>query len=986
MKILEALAMKRELTLKLFGPPKVIFNQKDIRFSFSKMEALFYYLAVMGEVNRDEIAGILWGDKENQVARKNLRNTVYQANKIFEGDVIVSPTRSSLALNPDLRLSLDVQLFERDPIGNLELYQGEFLEGFYVKDDEDFDQWASRKKSTYKQLYIESCYQKIDKEGLGDPGIESLLHHLVELDEFEEKNYQLLMEYYRIHHQLGKFFETYYKLVDLLDRELSVRPSRAVEELYHSVLEAKRTHKQSNRVNIRELPFFGRKQELSQLEEYLSLVETGKAVGPFLVMGQSGTGKKRLLRQLVLMTNRNFGFVKVEGRAGSSQEAGSSWSGLIQALEKLSGDPASSLLGGESDLVSVREQLQRLSQEKPLLLLFENAQWIDAVSLEKVKQLEESRGQEKWQVIFTAEGPLSDFLVKFLGGLKVERRLSQLELTNFNPEESRSLLQDQLGQIEPALIEQMMEWSEGSPFLLSSYIEEWKEKESLEPLPDIIQAYLFQELGDMSSEEEALLHYLSCFHKPISISILADLTATDLSALTELLEPLSERAIISIVEDGEDLLVHFRKQLVAMYFYQLLSPARRRLFHQQIAQKLEETLEDSTDLLFYKEIAYQYKQSQNHLRSLSFELTYLEEILQLEHELFPIYSKGDEGLVSDGKNSHLDILAELTRLHHELEELFSRHQRDREYKYLQLRYLYLEGRYFIRIGEYQKGIHDIQKVISYARELKRLDFLLEGYRQIIYYCIQTENISEMAYYTDLALEDAIQANNHEAIAIQLRLKGLYHLMVGDEEQATRHLYRSIDCFSLTNSMQAKYAIQIAASLAYLAEIEQIRGHFQVAVTHLEEVLRLVGDQAVDSVRVVFDIDLGIAYYWKGDLVQARLYFDRAQKILSSVRFPWKEDLLEFYQSLIACHQGEDGKVADYLARKELNMNQSANSRDKGMVHYLLALLTDQKEKGRQLDPVLSTFLKEDKNYYKKLAEQHLNPYRDQQFLKKLREI
>ena len=978
--------MKRELTLKLFGPPKVIFNQKDIRFSFSKMEALFYYLAVMGEVNRDEIAGILWGDKENQVARKNLRNTVYQANKIFEGDVIVSPTRSSLALNPDLRLSLDVQLFERDPIGNLELYQGEFLEGFYVKDDEDFDQWASRKKSTYKQLYIESCYQKIAQDGFGEPSIESLLHHLVELDEFEEKNYQLLMEYYRIHHQLGKFFETYYKLVDLLDRELSVRPSRAVEELYHSVLEAKRTHKQSNRVNIRELPFFGRKQELSQLEEYLSLVETGKAVGPFLVMGQSGTGKKRLLRQLVLMTNRNFSFVKVEGRAGSCQEAGSSWSGLIQALEKLSGDPASSFLGGESDLVSVREQLQRLSQEKPLLLLFENAQWIDAVSLEKVKQLEGSRGHEKWQVIFTAEGPLSDSLVKFLGGLKVERRLSQLELTNFNPEESRSLLQDQLGQIEPALIEQMMEWSEGSPFLLSSYIEEWKEKESLEPLPDIIQAYLFQELGDMSSEEEALLHYLSCFHKPISMSILADLTATDLSALTELLEPLSERAIISIVEDGEDLLVHFRKQLVVMYFYQLLSPARRRLFHQQIAQKLEETLEDSTDLLFYKEIAYQYKQSQNHLRSLSFELTYLEEILQLEHELFPIYSKGDEGLVSDGKNSHLDILAELTRLHRELEELFSRHQRDREYKYLQLRYLYLEGRYFIRIGEYQKGIHDIQKVISYARELKRLDFLLEGYRQIIYYCIQTENISEMAYYTDLALEDAIQANNHEAIAIQLRLKGLYHLMVGDEEQATRHLYRSIDCFSLTNSMQAKYAIQIVASLAYLAEIEQIRGHFQVAVTHLEEVLRLVGDQAVDSVRVVFDIDLGIAYYWKGDLVQARLCFDRAQKILSSVRFPWKEELLEFYQSLIACHQGEDEKVADYLARKELTMNQSVNARDKGMVHYLLALLTDQKEKGKQLDPVLSTFLKEEKNYYKKVAEQHLNPYRDQQFLKKLREI
>ena len=978
--------MKRELTLKLFGPPKVVFQQKDIRFSFSKMEALFYYLAVSGEVNRDEIAGILWGDKENQVARKNLRNTVYQANKIFEGDVIVSPSRSSLALNSELNLSLDVQLFERDPISNLHLYQGDFLEGFYVKDDEDFDQWASRKRSAYKQLYIESCYQKIDKEGLGDLSVESLLHHLVELDEFEEKNYQLLMEYYRIHHQLGKFFETYYKLVDLLDRELNVRPSRVIEELYHSVLEAKRTHKQSNRVNIRELPFFGRKRELSQLEEYLSLVEKGEAVGPFLVMGQSGTGKKRLMRQLILMSNRSYSFVKVEGKVGSRQEEGEIWDDLHRSLEKLSGELEVPPLGKEDALPAVRKQLQRLSQERPLLLLLENAQWIDASSLDKLKQLEEKKGKEKWQLIFTAEGPLPDFLVHFFGSLKVERRLSLLELTNFSASESKDLLQGELGQIEPVVIEQMMEWSEGSPFLLSSYIEEWNEKESLEPLPDIIQAYLNQELGDMSSEEESLLHYLSCFHKPISMSILAELTATDLSVLTGLLEPLAQREIISIVEEGEDLLVQFCKRLVAMYFYQLLSPARRRLFHQQIAQKLEETLEDSTDLLFYKEIAYQYKQSQNLLRSLSFELTYLEEILQLEHELFPIYSKGEEGGVSDGKNSHLDILGELSHLRRELDELFSRHQKDRDYKYLKLRYLYLEGRYFIRSGEYQKGIHDIQKVISYARELKRLDFLLEGYRQIIYYCIQTENISEMAYYTDLALEDAIQANNHEAIAIQLRLKGLYYLMVGDEEQATRHLYRSIDCFSLTNSMQVKYAIQIAASLAYLAEIEQVRGHFQVAVTHLEEVLRLVGDQSVDSVRVVFDIDLGIAYYWKGDLVQARLYFDRAQKVLSGVRFPWKEELLEFYQSLIACHFGEQEEVAHYLARKELTMKQATHSRDKGMVYYLLTFLSAQKEQGEQLNPALSTFLKEDKNYYKKLAEQHLAPYRDRPFLKRLKDL
>ena len=130
-----------------------------------------------------------------------------------------------------------------------------------------------------------------------------------------------------------------------------MRPSRAIEELYHSVLEAKRTHKLTNCLNIRELSFFGRKQELSQLEEYLSLVETGEAVGPFLVMGQSGTGKKRLLRQLVLMYNRSFNFIKVEGRASSQSYEGSSWNDLRQALEKLGDEMGISLLEEEDDLI-----------------------------------------------------------------------------------------------------------------------------------------------------------------------------------------------------------------------------------------------------------------------------------------------------------------------------------------------------------------------------------------------------------------------------------------------------------------------------------------------------------------------------------------------------------------------------------------------------------------------------------------------------------
>ena len=93
----------------------------------------------------------------------------------------------------------------------------------------------------------------------------------------------------------------------------------------------------------------------------------------------------------------------------------------------------------------------------------------------------------------------------------------------------------------------------------------------------------------MSSEEEALLHYLSCFHKPISLSILAELTATELPVWTELIEPLSERAIVSIVEEGELSWFNSAKQLVAMYFTIFFRQLDGGSSTNKLRKKLEET-------------------------------------------------------------------------------------------------------------------------------------------------------------------------------------------------------------------------------------------------------------------------------------------------------------------------------------------------------------------------------------------------------------
>ena len=120
-----------------------------------------------------------------------------------------------------------------------------------------------------------------------------------------------------------------------MDRELSVRPSRAIEELYHSVLEAKRTHN---------WPIAWIFVNFPSWSETRTLATRGI---PFL--SRDGWGGRSFSRDGAIWTGRNVCCgswswcpiavltIKVEGKATSQRYEGSTWNDLRQALEKLGG-------------------------------------------------------------------------------------------------------------------------------------------------------------------------------------------------------------------------------------------------------------------------------------------------------------------------------------------------------------------------------------------------------------------------------------------------------------------------------------------------------------------------------------------------------------------------------------------------------------------------------------------------------------------------
>src|SRR5690606_16533315 len=121
-------------------------------FRTSKAQALLYYLAVTGRPHtRSTLAGLLWGDQPEAAARTSLSKCLSNLRDLLGDAVLVE--RQTAAFNRNYPYQLDTEHFlasvstpptteNIQRVQNaLTLYRGDFLEGFYVREAPEFEQW-----------------------------------------------------------------------------------------------------------------------------------------------------------------------------------------------------------------------------------------------------------------------------------------------------------------------------------------------------------------------------------------------------------------------------------------------------------------------------------------------------------------------------------------------------------------------------------------------------------------------------------------------------------------------------------------------------------------------------------------------------------------------------------------------------------------------------------------------------------------------------
>ena len=103
--------MSSTIRLYLFGSLRIESVAGPFRLPTHKVEALLAYLALHPEPHaREKLAGMLWGESTDALARASLRNAVAMLRKHLSGEALLGD-RETVQLNPDNRLWVDAVVF-----------------------------------------------------------------------------------------------------------------------------------------------------------------------------------------------------------------------------------------------------------------------------------------------------------------------------------------------------------------------------------------------------------------------------------------------------------------------------------------------------------------------------------------------------------------------------------------------------------------------------------------------------------------------------------------------------------------------------------------------------------------------------------------------------------------------------------------------------------------------------------------------------------
>ena len=391
-----------QLTIRTLGPPDLALDGVAADTSRNKAIALLVYLAVTGQrVRRDALAALFWPDHEQSKAYAYLRRTLWEIKEML-GEGWVEAERETVGLARGVDCWLDLSSFRQalaaaaghghapaavcpacvEPLSRAaDLYRGDFLAGFSLRDSPSFDDWQFYLAEGLRQEAGE-VLRKLSAIHAQERRLDSAIdfgRRWLALDPLNEEAHRQAMLLYALHGQRSAALRQYHECVRLLQSEMGIAPERKTTELFQRIEQGKipalapaapalaaapavtpgQPLARPAHSNLPHLltPFIGRERELVELHNLLADPD----VRLLTILAVGGMGKTRLAVEAAARQVEVFEHGVVFVYLAPLQSGSALPPALLEALEL-----------APREGVSARAQALDYLREKRLLLVLDN--------------------------------------------------------------------------------------------------------------------------------------------------------------------------------------------------------------------------------------------------------------------------------------------------------------------------------------------------------------------------------------------------------------------------------------------------------------------------------------------------------------------------------------------------------------------------------------------------------------------------------------
>ena len=312
-----------QLSIYLFGPPRLELDGKPLHISRRKAMALLAYLAVTAQPHsRESLAALLWPECDQSSARASLRRTLSSLNRALgSGWLNADRETACLEVQDDPSNSrtiwLDVAAFQEklnicrshnhpetqicsECLPALEeavaLYSDDFMAGFNLGDCREFEEWQFFQAQELRNQ-LAGALERLSSYYAESQEFDKAIHHTrrtLSQDPLHEPAHQQLMRLYDRSGQRAAALRQYQTCRDLLREELGVEPSQETEDLYQEVkistlVSLPRSRARHN-LPTQATAFIGRKSEVAEIRKKIMEPDCHLLT----LLGPGGSGKTRL--------------------------------------------------------------------------------------------------------------------------------------------------------------------------------------------------------------------------------------------------------------------------------------------------------------------------------------------------------------------------------------------------------------------------------------------------------------------------------------------------------------------------------------------------------------------------------------------------------------------------------------------------------------------------------------------------------------------